>query len=323
MSCLNWDWVMTLSRTGIGTVFPLLSLLFLFWPGPSAAGPVSQEDCRDLQEIKVKNEGELEYSDALLWRIEKAGHRPSHIFGTIHVSDPRIVDLPEPVSVALNASEIFVMEALEEPEATRELSQMMRFEDGTTLRDFLDDRLFERTAGILSAYSISRETTMFMKPWAAFLVMNYPAEQGLPLDLQLLHIARQNGASIHGLESLSEQGNVFNTLQIETQIRFLLDTVCNYEIVSGDFEKMKSFYLERDLKGLFDYSNKYTVSEESIYRDLLRKLLIDRNYVMVERMQPALESGNAFIAVGAMHLPGSEGVLALLEKRGYTITPVY
>jgi uncharacterized protein len=323
MSRLNWDWVMMLSRFCKRPVFSVFSLLFLFWPGLPGAEQVTLGDCRQLQEVQEKFNGTLEYSDALLWKIEKEGHGPSHIFGTIHVSDPGIVDLPEPVSSTLNTSESFVMEALPEQEEIEKLKQMMDFEDGRTLKDFLDEKLFYKTADILSTYQISREEAMFMKPWAAFLVMNYPAEQGLPLDLQLLNIAWQNGAKIHGLESLSEQGDVFNSLQIDTQIRFLLDTVCNYEIVSRDFEKMKSLYLERDLKGLFDYSNKYTFSEEPIYKELIRKLLIDRNYVMVERMQSALKSGNAFIAIGAMHLPGREGVLALLEKHGYTITSVY
>ncbi|MBI4006546.1 MAG: TraB/GumN family protein, partial [Gammaproteobacteria bacterium] len=144
-----------------------------------------------------------------------------------------------------------------------------------------------------------------------------------PLDLQLLNTAQQNGAEVQGLESLSEQGNVFSSIEIEAQVQFLLDTVCNYEIINKDFEKMKSLYLERDLQGLFNYSNQYSFSEEQIYKNLIRKLLIDRNYIMVDRMQSVLETGNAFIAIGAMHLPGEEGVLALLGRQGYKITSVY
>ena len=56
---------------------------------------------------------------------------------------------------------------------------------------------------------------------------------------------------------------------------------------------------------------------------LIKKILVDRNYTMTERMQPMLESGNAFIAIGAMHLPGEEGVLSLLAKNDYEISLVY
>jgi len=77
------------------------------------------------------------------------------------------------------------------------------------------------------------------------------------------------------------------------------------------------------LKGLFIQSNQYSFSKEPIYKDLMKRLLIDRNYIMTERMQDILDEGNAFIAIGAMHLPGEEGVLSLLGKQGYKIHSVY
>ncbi len=55
----------------------------------------------------------------------------------------------------------------------------------------------------------------------------------------------------------------------------------------------------------------------------MKRLLIDRNYIMTERMQDILDEGNAFIAIGAMHLPGEEGVLSLLGKQGYKIHSIY
>ncbi|HEY7840695.1 MAG TPA: TraB/GumN family protein [Gammaproteobacteria bacterium] len=53
------------------------------------------------------------------------------------------------------------------------------------------------------------------------------------------------------------------------------------------------------------------------------RLLTGRNRIMVERMLPLVESGDAFVAVGAMHLPGADGILALLRERGFTIERVY
>ena len=50
--------------------------------------------------------------------------------------------------------------------------------------------------------------------------------------------------------------------------------------------------------------------------------ICDRNHVMAERAAPILTKGNVFIAVGALHLPGEEGVVALLQKQGFKITPV-
>jgi len=295
----------------------------LVWTCVVRAEQVTQNDCRTVETASHKKSEPLDYSNALLWKIFKDGETPSYIFGTIHVADPRITNLPEPVNERLNNASVYVMEALPEPDEAIRLSQMMFFSDGTTLRDFIDTGLFDRAAEILSNYQFTAETVAFLKPWAAFLIMNYPPEDGLPLDLQLLDTARENGAKLHGLETLTEQGNVFSEMEFDTQIQLFMDTLCNYEIVSNDFEQMKLFYLDKNLQGLFNYSNKYSFSEEKIYKDLVRRLLTDRNHVMVERMQPFLEQGDAFIAIGAMHLPGADGVLSLLANKGYKVTAIY
>ncbi len=162
-----------------------------------------------------------------------------------------------------------------------------------------------------------------MKPWAASLIMNYPPNMGTVLDLELLRMAQNNGNEIYGLETMEEQANVLNDMDNEAQLRLLTDSVCHYDIVIEDFEKMKALYLNRDLQGLFAYSHRYSISNDAVYEELLEKLLTKRNYIMAERMQPMLKDGNAFIAIGAMHLPGDEGVLHLLMQRHYDISLVY
>ena len=107
------------------------------------------------------------------------------------------------------------------------------------------------------------------------------------------------------------------------QIVLLTDTVCHHDMVLDDFEAMKSFYLKRDLKGLYIYGQRYAFDDNSAYETLTQKLLTERNHTMVERMGPVLEKGNAFIAIGAMHLPGEEGVLALLDQQDYKISRIY
>ena len=223
----------------------------------------------------------------------------------------------------LDSTSVFVMEALPDSEEVERFSNRMFFNDGTTLRDFLDDDLLKLTNSIMGHYNYSPEAVILMKPWAAFLIMNYPAEEGIPLDLKLLKIARNNGAKLHGLETLTEQAEIFSNFNLKTQVRFLLDTICNYDILNNDFEIMKSLYLKRDLNALYSYSNKYTFSQEKIYKDLVKKILTDRNRIMADRMQSILAKGDAFIAIGALHLPGTDGVLSLLAGRGYRVTAVY
>ena len=300
----------------------MLPVLWL-WSSLAIAAVATQADCRIIQPAGERPSSSLPYSDALLWKLERGDVEPSYLFGTIHVSDEKIIDLPAPVRQALQNTGHFVMEALPDPNESFKLTQMMLFDDDRLLTDFIDAELFDKTRNILLGYQLPSDLVLALKPWAAFMLMNYPAEQGIPLDLHLHNIALQNGITVTGLETLTEQGSLFSDMAMESQIRLLLDTVCNYEMVESDFEVMKTLYLQRDLQGLHEFSFKYSVADEAVYRDLVRRVLTDRNRSMVDRMGTILEQGNAFIAIGALHLPGEDGVLSLLAQQGFTITSIY
>ena len=280
-------------------------------------------DCRVTEETSSDSNSIVKFSDALLWKISKAGSSPSYVFGTMHVSDPGITNLPEAVKSALNNSDVFVMEALPTLEEILSFSQMMFYSDGTTLNDYLDDELFHRIAEILSTFQIPAEAVATMRPWAAFLTMNYPANNAMPLDLILFETAKRQGARTMGLETLSEQGAVFSEMAVEDQLRLLLDTVCNYDSFNQNIEDMKQFYLNKDLNGLLNAVNNHPYADEPIYKELNRRILTDRNKIMVDRMQAVLQEGDAFIAVGALHLPGENGVIARLSQHGYKLTVIY
>ena len=284
---------------------------------------LTSSDCRVIEETPSDKKPVARFSDAVLWKVSKAGRPPSYVFGTIHVSDPRITNLPEPVKSALNQSNIFVMEAVPTAEALLSFSQTMFYTDGTTLKEYLDDEFFHRTVKALSASQLPVEAVAVIKPWAAFLIMNFPANNTMPLDLKLFNIATSQGIKVIGLETLSEQAAVFNEMALDKQLRLLLDTVCNHDTFDEDIEEMKRLYLNKDLNGLLNAGLEHSAADEPVYKEFTKRLLTDRNKRMDERMQSALQEGNAFIAIGALHLPGDEGVLARLSQRGYKITAIY
>ncbi len=299
-----------------------LLLYFCFLSFQIQAKELISSDCEPLTENNVVNDN-VKHSEGLLWKVSKDNHAASYVFGTIHVSDVAITTLPSPVDMALQASDQFVMEALPDAEQMMLLSSMMFFNDGQNLSELVDQPIYDRTKEILAAYQLGPEAVSVMKPWAAFLLMNYPPDRGQPLDLVLLSLAQQNGADVAGLESLKEQGDIFNSLTLNEQVKLLTDTVCHYDIVEKDFAMMKSLYLKRDIGGLYNYAQRYSIVDDPVYEKLMHRLINDRNSAMVERMQPMLKKGKSFIAIGAMHLTGEEGVLALLEKKGYQVKSVY
>ena len=213
----------------------------------------------------------------------------------MHVSDPEVTALPAPVAEAFDKSEQFVMEALPEPEQLLQMYGMMFFADGEQLSDHVAAPIFERATAILSAYQLPPEAVARMKPWAAFLTMSYPPEQARraneALDLVLLAGAKQNGAEVAGLESLTEQADLFDQFTLPEQVRLLTDTVCHYELGQREFAGLKAFYLKQDLGALYRHSQRYTAAGEPLYKRLMQALLVDRNSRMAARMRPMLEQG--------------------------------
>jgi uncharacterized protein len=304
------------------TDFLLLLLLFFSFASIAELNAPECETVEDYEET-TPTPTPVEYGEGLLWKVSKAGTPANYIFGTIHVSDEAIVNLPNDVSEALIQATNFVMEVIPEPAEVMTFASLMYFADGQKLSDHVSQALYDEIVSLLAAYHLPAETVVLLKPWAAFLTMSYPPEFGQVLDMQLLHKARQLGAKVKGLESMQEQIDIFNTLPLRSQVKILSDTVCHYELAEADFEKMKSLYIARDLAGLYAFSQRYSLSDDEVYNDLIKKLLVDRNYTMAERMQTELENGNAFVAIGAIHLPGAEGVLSLLAKSNYEISRVY
>jgi uncharacterized protein YbaP (TraB family) len=86
---------------------------------------------------------------------------------------------------------------------------------------------------------------------------------------------------------------------------------------------MKEAYLRRDLEGVRKVAHEGTPPSERAAADKLERGMIGaRNHRMVERMTRYFDGG-AFVAIGALHLPGDDGVLALLQQRGYAIKRIY
>ena len=290
-----------------------------------STGGVSSADlvCRPLQIEEIPYSGPEEFGQGLLWKVSKEDLPSSYVFGTIHVAERHVSAQLDKVRDVLADSEIFVMEAVPEPDEIALFRQMMFFADGTRLQDVISADLYEQTLAVLSAYHLMERDVATIKPWAAYLTMSYPAEMGVVLDQQLLNLAREGEASTRGLESMEELGSLFNSFSLADQVRLLTDAVCHRELLVGDFAKMISLYTEGDLAGLSSYGQRYSFADNTLYESLTEKILIQRNYRMVERMRPILNTGAAFIAVGALHLTGAEGVLALLEKYDFEITRVF
>lgn len=273
----------------------------------------------------------------LLWKVEKAGREPSFLFGTMHVTDPRVTAMPEAARDHLDAARTVVIETTDilDPAKTQAAllskPELTMFTDGQTLTSLLSGEDLELVKAELDRRGIPLLLVSKMKPWMIAGIVATPScefarkQEGVDiLDKKIAALAAATGKELVGLESMGEQLAAMNSLPIEFHVRGLVETIRLGDMMPDIMATMTDLYLRQEValimpviraaspEGLDDSAEDFAQFEEKIIRV--------RNHVMATRAAPILDKGAAFIAVGAMHLPGDEGVIALLRKAGYTVT---
>ena len=260
----------------------------------------------------------------LLYRVQPPdGAATSYLFGTIHSEDPRVLDLPDQVLRTFANSPRLALEVI--PDATAIIKAMvsMVYTDGRLLREVIPADLYRETAAALEALGMPEEAIKDLKPWAVVLLLSVPpSETGEFLDHHLYTRADAEGKSVLGLETMAEQLALFEDLSESEQITLLRETLAAREELADTVEELIRAYLDADLDRLQTLGDTtLSASDPALAARFQERVIDSRNHRMVERMRPLLHEGGWFIAVGALHLPGDEGIVALLRQQGYRVTP--
>jgi hypothetical protein len=203
--------------------------------------------------------------------------------------------------------------------------------DGKTLDEFLDDEQKETVTAVLEARNVPLSTVQRMRPWLVMTMLSLPecelarSRSGTVfLDKKLATDALSEGKELAGLETGEEQFEAMNGIPLDKQVELLVGSAALYHILPDMFETMTALYLDGEIGMIMptlDAIGKLNGESEDDSEALFQQfLIVDRNRTMAERVMPILADGNAFVAVGALHLPGEDGLIELLRKAGYTVT---
>ena len=276
-----------------------------------------------------------------LWRVQAPNGAVSHLFGTMHVSDEAAVALSPEAEAAHAEADTVVIETLGilDPAAMGAAMaadpSLMFYTDGSSLLDIvpdedealLDDALTERGSSLVAMKAF--------KPWLLMAQLGLPAcaistpEAGL--DSRLATEARDRGDAIDELETPGEQLSAFASIPTDMQVDALIDMARLADGSDDLYATMGALYREGAIGAIWPTLNaagemllgeSMSSADEDAMIAVERELVVKRNYTMAERAAKFLDAGDAFIAVGALHLPGEEGLVELLRGDGYTVEMV-
>ncbi|MBI2315917.1 MAG: TraB/GumN family protein [Betaproteobacteria bacterium] len=270
----------------------------------------------------------VRFDRGLLWRVARRGVAPSHVFGTIHLADPRVLDIPEQVTNALSRSHRYFMESRHGAPEKARLLEAAQFEDGRRLEPLIGAEAFGKLAAHLRGKLVPQAVIERMKPWAALANLTVTPEdyEGETPDQKLLALARSLKLAIDALEGIEEQIAVFEGIPAHTQVALLRHALEHRDDLVGLIEPTIQAWLKRDLAAI-GAINAHIVARypemADHYRLLHLHVVRNRSIVMAHRLHLPLRRGGAFVAVGANHLHGEDGVLRLIEKQGYRVGRAY
>lgn len=266
------------------------------------------------------------FDRGLLWRVAKAGVAPSHVYGTIHVTDARVAVLPAAVRKAFDAAKSLMLEFLPDRHSRERFMEAAMFLDHQTLEKTIGPEDFERALVELAPIGLPREFVNKMKPWSVLLNLQQPrGSQGSPLDGQLLEMARARRLPLSQIEGVEEQIFTFDEFPMESQVALLKHSLAHGAELRALAERTLQAYLAHDLAAIWRVREEFVARHPGVAAHqavMTKRVVHDRSVVMAFRMQRQLRRGDAFIALGALHLYGEKGVLALLEADGYHATRV-
>jgi uncharacterized protein YbaP (TraB family) len=260
-------------------------------------------------------------ASGLLWRIHKPQHPVSYLFGTIHVDDKRVKRLNKNIKHRFNESKTLCLEILPNIQTRQSIGLAMLLPEDVFLDDVLGESLFNRVSLAMNKKGMTPLETIRLKPWAAMILLSRPESQGgYALDEQLYHWGVDQDKKLCALESLSEQLEIFDHLSHQDQISLLIDTLDNSTAIKDLNEELIQFYLSGNLDNIYQHSLKMESSNSELAIRLRERLIDQRNNIMADRLVSVFHEGYAFVAVGALHLPGKQGLLQLLREKGFIVT---
>lgn len=264
--------------------------------------------------------------NSLLWEVRGKGiKQPAYIFGTIHLipeSDYLMTEATVKAFKQCSAVAFEIdLEKMSDMSAMLPLLMKAFMRDGVTLRELVSPEDYQLIKGQLDQMGIPMMLVERVKPMFLSALMGdgggMEAVGMKSYEIELLEMARKDGKTVHGLETAAYQMSMFDSIPYQAQADMLVQSMKMGTQEDDALTRMIELYKSQDLYGL-----QAMIEQESGMGPYTELLLDRRNINWIPVIERLMREASVFVAVGAGHLAGENGVLALLRKAGYQVKPV-
>lgn len=254
----------------------------------------------------------------LFWRLESPTGVVSYLFGTMHTDDNRVTDFSANVLDAIKSSDVFMMEVSESSDPA-----LFMLPTGTLAEHLTSDE-FDQVRTLADFHVMHLGAAIQMKPWLLAVIFDLPKPQTPFAQDNLLRTkAEEKGKRVEGIETPQAHFGVMDSFSLEEQL-VMLRTVLKRDQASKerDFERLMLAYLSEDSDRIMRMDDSITgqLLPAALWQRMRVKLIDERNLHMATVSVAKAAQQPVFIAVGAAHLAGQQGLVAAFKQAGFKLT---
>lgn len=264
---------------------------------------------------------------SLLWEISgKNLEKPSYLYGTIHIVCKGEELMTNELQKAFDKTETLALEVdMSDPSLQTRMLQISFAKDGKKMSDRLSpevveklDSLFQSKLGAGFAV-FEMLSPQFILAQLSLLGLDCPMDLGY--DMVFMNLAKTEGKDLVGLESIDTQIDALFCQSNEDAVAAISYLAENQNELKSETLKMMNLYKQKDVQGLYEMT-KESFQDPKYPQSDIKVFLDNRNISWIPVIEKLIAEKPAFIAVGAAHLAGENGVINLLKKQGYTLKPI-
>ncbi len=319
---------MDMKKNIIALVLQCLILLFAVKSNAQVESAPDISNAPEITEETISVSSDL--AKSLLWEISgKDLESPSFLYGTIHMIPKDDFFITPATQLAFDQVEQVTfeidMDEMTDFSALFSLLGQLMMKDGKSIKDLVSAEDYTLIKEHFEALGLP--FFLFDKVKPMILTTFASGDMGSDMstgkivsyEMEFNEMAKNKEFETLGLETMAFQMSMFDSIPYQAQADMLVETVkseSQVDTTSSQFDEMVELYKAQDIQGMISYMS----GEEGFesYEDFLLTL---RNKNWIPIMEGMMQKKRTFFAVGAGHLAGENGVIKLLESRGYTLTP--
>ena len=263
------------------------------------------------------------FPQSLLWKVTgKDLKEPSYLYGSIHIQDQRVFAFDTTVLTSLYSCDAFAMEILMDEIDPKEMTSCTYMPKGKVLSEMMSENDFHKLDSICKK-KVGTTAYLFntMKPFFVMSLLQqseFSQDQEDALDVFFLKKAREANKLCYGVEEFKTQTDAIDAIKLKDQVEMLVATLndTTTESTKDESAAMLEAYLSFNLDTMIVMSN-----DPSMPKKFNKVFLIDRNVGMAKNFEKIALEHSLFCVVGAAHLGGDKGVIALLRKKAIPLNP--